>query len=95
MARGFRLVWALEVPAHRRMSGPGGHVGEYDHRNDVHPAAELAVDGVTEAEGGLQRERQRRIPAPQTVVGAEMPLPLVVHGVLTAPDLEGWVSQGA
>ena len=55
---------------------------------------ELAIDGVTEAEGGLQRERQRSIPAPQTVVGAEMPLTLVVDGVFTALDLEGWVSQG-
>ena len=55
-----------------------GHVGEYEHRNDMHPAAELAVDGVTEAEGGAQGDRQRRIPAPQTV-----------DGVLTTPDLEG------
>ena len=55
----------------------------------MHPAAELALDDVTEAEGGAQGHRQRRIPAPQTVAGAEPPLPLVVDGVLTAPDLEG------
>ena len=54
----------------------------------MHPAAELAVDGVTEAEGGAQGDRQRRIPAPQTVAGAEPPLTLAVDGVLTAPDLE-------
>ena len=89
MARFFWLVWVLEVPAHCGMSGSAAMSGNMTAGMTCTLRRSWRSMTSRRPRAELQGHRQRRIPAPQTVAGAEPPLPLVVDGVLTAPDLEG------